>query len=342
MFAEARLPMKRRILTVGTTFFLAAATGHVMQNGVTFGGKGIGAGGAATPAVQTSAVAPAILAKSAAAEPVRDLSALPDFPTAPVTTLSSGELLAARMDVVSDGYERPETDADEQYSVFGIPCGASDLALSVGTRGILTARLSAPCHPSERVIFSHAGLSFAMLTDAAGRAEVAIPAMMREGRVEAAFADASMLGAERIVPHLDTLRRFAISGGGGVHLNVYENGAAFGEAGHYSATKPGDLAVEHGAGVVTLGDPEADHPIIAEVYTASAGATSVGIEAEAEVTAESCGRAVKAHVISMASGQIVMRETLNQSMPACDAIGDLVIAPLPGWDGPMTVATAAE
>ncbi len=335
--------MKRRILTVGTTFFLAAATGHVMQNGVVFGGKARGAPDTATPAAETTApVASASAKPVAAVVPTRDVSRLPDFPAAPVTTLSSGVLLAARMDAVADTYELPKTDADEQYSVFGIPCGASDLSLSVGARGILKARLSAPCHPSERVIFSHAGLSFAMLTDAAGMADFVIPAMMRDATVEAAFAEGAPLTAERTVPELDMLRRFAISGGGDLHLNAYENGAAFGEAGYYSAAVPGDPAVQGGASVVTLGDPTVEHPILAEIYTASRDAKTIGMEAEAEVTAMTCGRAVKAHVVSMAAGQIVLRDTLSQSLPECDAIGDLVIAPLPGWDGPMTVATATE
>jgi hypothetical protein len=324
--------MKRRILTVGTTFFLAAATGHVMQNGMGFGGK--------EPAGLN---APAVVAKPVAAiVPVHDVRSLPDFPSVPVTTLSSGVLLAARMDASADTYEHPKTDADEQYSVFGIPCGASELALSVGAGGTLTARLSAPCHPTERVIFSHAGLSFAMLTDAAGLAEVAIPALTRDGKVEAAFAEGAPLVAERTVPELDTLRRFAISGGGDLHLDAYENGAAFGQPGYYSAVRPGDPAAAGGASVVTLGDPKVDHPILTEIFTASRESRTVVIEAEAEVTAMSCGRAVKAHVVSMVSGQIVMRDTLSQSMPGCDAVGDLVVAPLPGWDAPMTVAEASE
>ncbi len=334
--------MKRRILTVGTTFFLAAATGHVMQNGLTFGSMTPDATGAVTPAAEAPAPASSAPDAPGALVPVRAESAIPEFPATPVTTLSSGVLLAARMDAIADSYQIPATDADTQYSVFGIPCGASDLSLSVGARGLLTARLSAPCHPSERVIFSHAGLSFAMLTDAAGMAEVAIPAMMRDAKVEASFADDASLTAERIVPELDKLRRFAISGGGDLRLNAYEDGAAYGEAGYYSAAGQGDPAVPGEASVVTLGDPEVDHPIIAQVYTASAAATAIGVEAEAEVTAMNCAQTVKAHVISMAAGQIVLHETLSQSMPACDAVGDLVIAPLPGWDGPMTVATAAR
>lgn len=334
--------MQRRILTVGTTFFLAAATGHVMQNGLTLGSLTPDAPGATSPAVETPATDSVALDMPATLVPVRSETALPEFPAAPVTTLSSGTLLAARMDAVADSYQIPATDADAQYSVFGIPCGASGLSLSVGARGLLTARLSAPCHPSERVIFTHAGLSFAMLTDAAGMAEVVIPAMTRDATVEAAFVDDAPLTAQRTVPELDRLRRFAISGGGDLRLNVYEDGAAHGAAGHYSAAVPGDPAVPGGASVVTLGDPEVDLPIIAQVYTASAAATAISVEAEAEVTAMNCAQTVKAHVISMAAGQIALRETLSQSMPACDAVGDLVIAPLPGWDGPMTLAAAAR
>ena len=46
--------MKRRIIMAGTTFFLAAATGHVMQNGDAIGAKLRGALGGSQPAAEAT------------------------------------------------------------------------------------------------------------------------------------------------------------------------------------------------------------------------------------------------------------------------------------------------
>lgn len=380
LFAEDRNPMKRKFVMAGATFFLAAATGHVMQNGDVIGAKLRGALNSSPPATEvatpvaeaeaaptaavlvasasaqtiapapaaaTPAPAPAATTASAAAvQPapaaappvatpavavapaaVRPTGTLPDLPGLKVETLDSGTVLAARMDAVSDKYQRPKTDADEEYSVFGIPCGASRLDLGLGAGGTLKATLTAPCHPEERVVFSHAGLSFTLLTDAAGSVAVTIPAMATEAAVDAAFASGEVLSAERRVPDLDSLRRVALSGEGELHLNVFEDGAS-------------DPAATDAARFVTLGDASMDDPKIVEVYTVSAGAKAVAVETEAEATAASCGRTVKARVVSMAAGKIGVNDMLSQAMPGCDALGDMVQAPLPGWDGPLTVATS--
>lgn len=329
----------------GTTFFLAAATGHLMQNGDAIGARLRGTSAAPVTASAVVAVPAAVVsvestAAAAPAKPVVLAGGLPDFPSAPVRELTSGVLLAARMDAVADAYERPVSAADETYSVFGIPCGASELTLTLGARGTLKAALSAPCHPTERVIFSHAGLSFAMMTDAAGSAAVTIPAMAANGAVSAAFANGDSLSAERQVPDLKALRRLAISGDGALRLNLFEDQAAYGSAGHFSAAQPGDPTAPGGAALVRLGDPDMDLPVIAEVFTAGDAAQSVTAEAEAETTAANCGDMVRARVITMVGGAAGLNETLVQAMPGCDAVGDLVLSPLPGWDGPLSVAAA--
>lgn len=130
----------------------------------------------------------------------------------------------------------------------------------------------------------------------------------------------------------------ALSGDGAVRLNAYEDGAAYGAEGHFSALNPGDPA--SAATIVVLGDAALEAPKIVEVFTAGKDAGSVTFEAEAEATPATCGRALKAHVVTMAGGRIGMRETLKQAMPDCDAVGDLVLSPLPGWEGPLSVATS--
>lgn len=388
LLAEDHVPMKRRIVMAGATFFLAAATGHVMQNGDVIGAKLRGAMGsaqpaaeaapavaeaataptdavlvastsaqtiapapAATPATVTAAAAPAAPAEVAAVTPgatpalaeavaVRPKGALPDLPGDKADTLEPGIVLAARMDAVSDTYQRPKTDADQEYSVFGIPCGTARLDLGLGARGTLKATLTAPCHPEERVVFSHTGLSFTLLTDAAGTASVTIPAMETDATVDAGFASGEVLSAARRVPDLDLLRRVALSGVGVLRLTAFENGAADGATEHYSAGQAGTPVAADAATMITLGDATIDDPKVVQVFTASAGATSVAIAAEAEATEQSCGRTVRARVVSMVAGTIEMNDTLSQAMPGCDALGDMVQSPLPGWDGPLTVATS--
>ncbi len=265
---------------------------------------------------------------------------LPQLPAETAAPLGSGQALAARMSRTADSYVRPATDADAEYSVFGIPCGATELSLGLAARGMLKVALSAPCHPAERVVLSHAGLRFAMLTDAAGQLRVAIPAMEEQATVAAGLANGDLVKAERQVPNLGALRRVAIAGTGELHLTVYENGAAFGAEGQYSAARAGDPEAVDGASVVTLGDAGLDDPAVAEIYTASAAARSIAVEAEAAVTAGNCGRSVRARFLSMSAGKPVANEMLTQAMPDCDAVGDLVLAPLPGWDGPLTVAAS--
>ncbi|MCA0271969.1 MAG: hypothetical protein LCH69_07870 [Proteobacteria bacterium] len=334
----------------GTTFFLAAATGHVMQNGHTIGEKLRGAlstepaeamAEATTPAAALPTPQPTdavLVAGTSLPAATPKTGGLPDLPSEQAQALTSGVLLAARMDAVADSYARPATDADAEYSVFGIPCGSSKLDLSLGASGTLRATLAAPCHPDERVVFSHAGLSFAMLTDASGSVSVTIPAMLAAATVDAGFANGEVLSAERVVPDLEGLRRMALSGDGAVRLNAYEDGAAYGAEGHFSALNPGDPA--SAATIVVLGDAALEAPKIVEVFTAGKDAGSVTFEAEAEATPATCGRALKAHVVTMAGGRIGMRETLKQAMPDCDAVGDLVLSPLPGWEGPLSVATS--
>ncbi|HQU68330.1 MAG TPA: hypothetical protein PLI43_09030 [Albidovulum sp.] len=345
------MPLKRRIVMAGTTFFLAAATGHVMQNGDTISAKlrnALSSQPAAVAEVEATAPAAALptpqptdavlVAGTSLPAALPSTGGLPDFPGDQAQALTSGVLLAARMDAVADSYTRPATDADAEYSVFGIPCGSSKLVLSLGAGGTLRAALAAPCHPGERVVFSHAGLSFAMLTDASGGAQVTIPAMLAYATVDAGFANGEVLSAARNVPDLEGLRRMALSGDGAVHLNAYEDGAAYGAKGHFSMSNPGDPA--SATALVVLGDAGLDSPKVVEIFTAGNSTRTVAFDAEAETTPATCGHAVTARVVTMTGGRIGIRETLKQAMPDCDAVGDLVQAPLPGWDEPMAVATS--
>lgn len=84
------MQIKRRAITVGTTFFLAAATGHVMQNGETISARLRGADAPETPVLAsvTSTAATVAVTKTPAptpestAAPTRDVAEAP-VPAAP-------------------------------------------------------------------------------------------------------------------------------------------------------------------------------------------------------------------------------------------------------------------
>lgn len=358
------MQVRRRVLMAGATFFLAAATGHVMQSGDTIsarlrsmskveeGVKPVPGETAVTP-LQASLVAtgePAAAAPAAIAvteATLQPLPPLPDLPVAEPTPFTAGLLLSARLDGL-DAYQRPASDADAGYDAFGLPCGAPALSLGdVGT-GLLAVSLAAPCHPVERVTIRHAGLLFAMQTDFAGGAAFALPAMTRNAEVSVNFADGETARAVQAVGGLDALKRVAVQWRGrpGLRLNAYENGAAYGEPGHVSAAAPRDPAAGEGGFITVLGDPAVEMPMLAEVYTLPTGPAARRVSAdltiEAEVTASGCGRVLHGEALYARAGSDPLRDPLRLAMPGCDAMGDFVMLALPDHAQPVSVAAAGQ
>ncbi len=345
------MQIKRRAITVGTTFFLAAATGHVMQNGDTISARLRGAEAPEKPvlaSVETTAavieVTPAAVPTSVA-EPVpapvvpdsiadvsatRSVPGLPDLPAAEPKPFTSGVLLAARMDRIDDAYVRPKTAADVNYSIFGIACTEGSMTIEPTARAMLRVSLSAPCLPNERVVISHSGLTFAMTTDKAGDLDVMVPALAAAARVDARFGSGDVMSATRAVTGLDALSRVAVQweGAEGFHLNAFENGAGFGAPGHVSAEQPRDRATSEGGFLTVLGDPTVDHPLMAEVYTAPVATQVDDIEIEAAVTEATCGRTLGGEALRMASGAATVSDVLTFAMPGCDAVGDFLMLSL--------------
>lgn len=370
------MQIKRRAITVGTTFFLAAATGHVMQNGDAISARLRGSDAVNQPvlaSVETTAgvlIAASAATSAPAAEPaaaetpapvaapapdtpeeiaevaaVRSVPGLPDLPAAEPKPLVAGTLLAARMDGLDTGYVRPETAADATYSVFGIACADSTLTLDATARAMLRVTLSAPCFPNERVVISHSGLTFATATDKAGDLELMLPALAAEARVDVRVGAEAVMSATHDVTGLDALSRVAVqwAGAKGFHLGAFENGAAFGTEGHVSAAQPRDRTTSDGGFLTVLGDPAVDHPMLAEVYTAPVTTRVDEVVIEAEVSAATCGRALDGTTLRMAPGAAVEREPLSFAMPGCDAVGDFLMLSLgPVADTPVAVALGGK
>ncbi|OYX41194.1 MAG: hypothetical protein B7Z02_16405 [Rhodobacterales bacterium 32-67-9] len=347
------MQIKRRAITVGTTFFLAAATGHVMQNGDAISARLRGGDAMETPVLASVKTTAGVLAPAPAAAPPAEAapalaetpesvltatptpdlteaaaahseSGLPDLPAAEPKPLVTGTLLAERVERLDAGYVRPETAADANYTVFGLACAKSTMTLDATARAMLSVKLSAPCSPNERVVISHSGLTFATATDKAGDLELMLPALATEAKVDIRIGADEVLTATHDVTGLDALSRVAVQwdGAEGFHLGAYENGAVFGSPGHVSADHPRDRATSEGGFLTVLGDPTVDHPMLAEIYTAPVATRVDDIVIEAEVSDATCGRALDGKALRMAPGTAVVSEALSFAMPDCDALGD--------------------
>lgn len=370
------MQIKRRAITVGTTFFLAAATGHVMQNGDAISAKLLGADSPEQPVLASVEMTAGVMASAPASAPLppvkpaaaetaapetaspavaapapdlpdaildvtaaRSVPGLPDLPAAEPKPLVAGTLLAARLEGLDKGYVRPETAADANYSVFGIACGDSTLSLEATARAMLRVTLAAPCFPNERVVISHSGLTVAVATDKAGDLDLMLPALTAEATVDVRIGTEEVMSATHDVTGLDALSRVAVQWEGveGFHLSAFENGAAFGMPGHVSAAQPRDRATSDGGFLTVLGDPAVDHPMLAEAYTAPVATRVDDIVIEAEVTATTCGRALDGEALRMAPGAATRTEKLSFAMPGCDAVGDFLMLSL----GPVAEAPVA-
>lgn len=365
------MKISRRAMTVGTTFFLAAATGHVMQNGETISARLRGGEvpekpvlaavtstaaatvpvalpkadpvPAAAPGVELAAATPAAPAKPeplppVAPAPVLTAAGLPDLPKAEPKPLAADLRLAGRIETLDTSYTKTGTAADATYSVFGIACADPSLALEPSARGMVKVTLAAPCFANERVTVTHAGLVVALATDAAGDLDLMLPALASPAEVAVRFASGEVVSARHEVTGLEALARVGVQwqGAGGLHLHAFETGAGFGMPGHVSAASPRDRATAAGGFLTLIGDAAVDHPLLAEVYTAPAGTPLSEMIVEAEVTEATCGRLLTGQILRMVPGAGAT-ESLSFAMPSCDTVGDSLLLGL----APVTVPAVA-
>jgi hypothetical protein len=239
----------RRVLTIGTTFFLAAATGHVMQNGDTIGERMRMANPhpskvvvaiedtSADKAIEATAEQPTavvpIPAKVEEAEQIKPQLAaslekvdpmLPNFPDIPPTVLSSGALLSESVKDTSHRYAQLTHHSENMSEAAFNPveltevtvdpidnlCGDTQLTLGSVAPAMLRLSVSAPCHLEETVTVRHAGLVFSAKTDAVGNYSVLVPALEKNGAITVEFAGHERLRAAHKVDDLDNYLRTAL------------------------------------------------------------------------------------------------------------------------------------
>jgi hypothetical protein len=320
------MEFRRRAIAVGITFFLAAATGHLMQNADAIAAL---LRGEAKPASQVlTRVEPTVgsLVPVAASTVVGlpgaetkapitssdDLSkALPAFPVAEPVAFSGETFLAKRIQLLGDDAKTSNImpGPDSGPKVFGFGCGDSTLSIEAQASAMLHVVLSAPCHKNERVVFHHSGLVFAMATDGQGAVDVMLPALSEDGAVTAVLAGGAPLTGRDTVADLGEVSRIAVQAGRVPGLRI-------------------QAAPGLGSVLASLGDPSLADPLLAEVYSAPKGKRLEAPQLEATVMAGNCGRTISAKSLRTSNGAAPASMVIKLAMPGCDGLNDMVVMPL--------------
>jgi hypothetical protein len=328
----------RRTAMVAGTFFLAAATGHVMQNADSIaarlgGGKPALTQASLTSATTESAAPTAAPEPDAAALAAAVRNAVPDFPDLPrlePTALSGSVLLAARIADGAAGYAPPMAAVLAEYDTWGRPCAAPTLTLTHLRPAMIGLAVDAPCQPDAVLSISHAGMSFAARSDADGRLAATIPALGARGRVAVRFETGAELADEIVVPDIGAVRRVALTvrGQTGLHLNAYVKGAGFGAAGHIRPGNDGLPTLGLGGFLTRLGDPALARPRLAEVFTQPALGPAARVEVIAEVEEGNCGRDLIGVTFTAEGTVVPVTGAISFAMPDCTALGDRLVMDL--------------
>ena len=320
--------MKRRVLRGAAVIAVAAAAGHFVQGanqpddraaaepqrptGITQVAAGPEAAGQPAPHTQSQSSAPAQTpAPEIAAATAVDPAVLVD--AAPTST----DLAA------------PAAEPAAEAEAVARSCDIA-LDLSAESGAMIGLVLTAPCHPGQRVVLTHAGLAVTGKTTESGSLFARLPALEAEAMVRAKFADGNAIESIIAVPEVTGLTRFGIQWQGvdGFGIHALPNGTAMGQPGDISAANtrmplPGVTPTDGYLSI--LGDSTVDLPLLAEVFTwPTKPGQSIDVLVEAAVTTTTCGGDLLGETLNSIGGTTYITD-LTLAMPECDAIGDYLV-----------------
>ena len=250
-------------------------------------------------------------------------------PVASINTSGQGgaELVAATPAVpasASLGVAVPEVTgitslAASMAGVAAPDCGGR-LTLRAEPDAMISGVLSAPCHPSERVVVRHDGLSYTARIAPDGTLALQLPALSTEAVVSILLPDDAVIEASVAVPDAAASHRFGLQSvaGASFDLRISKDDQIRVSAG------PADLAAGP-QGVMTLGDASVDDPMVAQVYTYPTDpAAQVDVAVEVRITPETCGTEVTAESIVADQGTVKVT-VVSIAIPACDNTGNILV-----------------
>ena len=225
----------------------------------------------------------------------------------------------------------PDATAAEDIALspLGLPCDITVTATAMPA-AMVALDVMAPCRADASVTINHSGLQIASTTDALGLLTLDIPAFETPAFFSVGFSD----GVEETVlvglPDLFEYDRIGLSWQGdmGLELHAMEFGAAFGERGHIWQEAPAgpEAAVAGDGGFLTMVETGNS---FAQVYTLPRATLregdSVRLSIDAPVTQTNCTRDVLARTLRTEGGNPVDVTELTFTVPACDAVGDVLV-----------------
>ena len=264
---------------------------------------------------------------SIAAAPLHNFSVQVHVPT---DHLQGGENFADLADrypdVVSPALGRVDASPVSGCSV--------NLTATVQPLAMVQLDLRASCQPLARFVILHETLAFAVATDAAGSAEVQVPAFDRRARFVATLDNLNYASAEVDVPELRRLDRVALHwrSSEAINLHAFEESAFIGGPGHIWQAAPGSIeAVRTGTGgyLMKFADADAEQPAQVEVFTFPVGAgvddTDYSLRISNLLNPANCGREIDFDVIEVSAGNEPVTTQLSPKMPGCGQIGYVVL-----------------
>lgn len=319
-----------KIAMVFTTFVLAAATGHVMQNQAQFGLGQQAAAPEAAP-MELSNIEPVANTEPTAEQLAQLEIRAPSLPETPqMRTPTDAGLAPMPQDT---GLDTPGFAAQPAAP----KCAAPQLTAQPAASGTALLSLTAPCLPGQEAEIRHEGLRLPILLSAEGRWSGVVPAFAEQARFSVALPEGPSPEAVLTVSGLADLHRIAVATGGMklALLHGYEYGAAPGTAGDVSAANRRDGATGLGGWLAVFDTPKAATPV--QIYTAPAAMSDIWLALEVPVTSETCGKDLTGTVARLHSGT-TEQAMLTLAMPDCGDGDGAVMMQLP--DFPLALATA--
>ncbi|KFE35057.1 hypothetical protein [Thioclava atlantica] len=325
----------RKIIMIGATFFLAAATGHVMQSvGPTPPPKGELAG---LLRVRAEVEAPKPLAT-----PVRVQLINKTYLTNPPAPNIASDRGVGAIPVAEEGSAdrfllaamttKPMPSASPSAT-----CAPADLSASSVGAGRVLLSVSAPCQ-SDTTLSVHAGsLKIRAKTDAAGQWSSVLPAFSRDLEISIRAQGREIAHEAVTVSGVDKVNRTILetAAAGGLNLNVYENGTAPAAASPVNITAPRTPDTPLGGYMLSY---LTDDDQRLEIYTAPASLGDLQLEVQASVRPDTCGTEQKGRIWNVTGGIAQSATPVTLALPDCPADGGLMMLPLRGISREMTAA----
>lgn len=340
-----------KIIMVGTTFVLAAATGHVMQNPARFGlqEQQAGANSAAlVPGLELRNVQQVANIEADTA-PVQvsglQIEGQPQLPATPQLRTPGNDVAVGAMpvDVPATGSGFTPLDGltppapAELTTIAPRTCAEPTLQWRNAASASVLISIAAPCDAGQMVVLEHEGLRLPITLSDRGDWSGVVPALVSDAVITATLPDGTQLSAEEKVSGLEKVNRVVLAGKGTVPLALHglEYGSDFNEVGDVHALAPRTADTPLGGWMAAFSAPGVED--YAQIYTAPVNLGDLRLEIEAPVDAEACGIDTTAQVQRVLGGKLEAAKALSIALPECDDAEGAVMMRLP--DFPMSLAS---